>query len=310
MNNLETKVPLISIVIPTRNEPDICYCLEAALSLTYPNKEIIVVDDSTDDTPKRVMEYADQGVRLIHRERNKNGCCGARNLGVLNASGEIVVILNGDVCPKPDFLDRLIEHYRNGADYVVTHPVVSNQETAIGRYWDIEARLWDGKSTKEWSEAFSARREAWLAVGGIPGDFPLPFCRDFRIGFALHAHGFKKIIDENLVVPHIAPYDLSVFCQLRRARGRFVALDNFWVKKMGLSLILFRIVAKVTWYSASVFMIIPLLFDAIRLANFSARRHHDILPLAGLVFMDWFNRIIGEFQGWLALVRLKKKGIV
>lgn len=300
--------PLISVVIPTRNEADIRHCLEAALSQTYPRKEIIVVDDSTDDTPMVVLEYADRGVRLIHRERNDNGCCGARNRGVLETSGEIVLILNGDVCPMPDFLDRLLEHYRFGADYVLTHPVVLNQESVFGRYWDIEYRVWDGNDAKEWTEGFSARREAWLAVGGIPGDFPLPFCRDFRVGFALREHGYKKVVDETLVVPHIAPSRLGEFCRLRQTRGRFAALDNHYIEGMSLGYVFLRIIAKTMWYSARVLLIIPILLEGRRLAHFSARGSRDILPLAGLVILDWFYRIIGEFNGWLALVRLKNGG--
>jgi glycosyltransferase involved in cell wall biosynthesis len=122
-------MPLISIIIPTRNEPDIRYCLEAALSQEYLQKEIIVIDDSTDDTPNIVLEYAGRGVRLIHRDKNEDGCCGARNRGALEATGDFIVILNGDVTPRPDFIDRLLEHYRNGADYVLPLAVVSNQET-------------------------------------------------------------------------------------------------------------------------------------------------------------------------------------
>jgi glycosyltransferase involved in cell wall biosynthesis len=301
-----SNTPLISIIIPTRNEPDIRYCLEAALSQTYLQKEIIVVDDSTDDTPQIVMEYAERGARLIHRERNEDGCCGARNRGALEASGEIIVILNGDVTPKPDFLEQIVQHLYNGADYVLPKAVVSNQETVYARYADIEYRRWDGNNEKEWSEGFAARREAWLAVGGIPGHFPLRFCRDFRIGFALREYGFKKVIDETIILPHIAPSTMDVFCNIRRARGRFVALDNYWFKKMGLSHVLLRIIAKAIWCTLRVVLIIPILFEGRRLARFSARKKNDILPLAGLIFLDWYNRIIGEFQGWSALVCLKR----
>ena len=58
-----------SFVIPTRNEAeDIRRTLERCLAVDYPHKEILVVDDSTDETPRIVSEYADRGVRLIHRE--------------------------------------------------------------------------------------------------------------------------------------------------------------------------------------------------------------------------------------------------
>ena len=182
---------------------------------------------------------------------------------------------------------------------------MSNQETVFGRYWDIEYRRRDGDYTREWTEAFSARREAWLAVGGIPGDFTLPFCRDFRIGFALRDHGYKKVIDDTLVVPHIAPSRLSDFCRIRRARGRFVALDNHYFKGMGLSRVLIRTIVKAIWYSVRVLLVISIILEGRRWARFSVRGRRDILPMAALVILDWFNRIIGEFEGWFALVRLK-----
>src|SRR6185369_48454 len=94
---------LITIVIPTRNEAaDITDTLEACLALDDSAKEILVIDDSVDDTPDVVRLFADRGVRLFHRERNSNGCCGARNEGIRRATGEIVVLLNADARPAPD----------------------------------------------------------------------------------------------------------------------------------------------------------------------------------------------------------------
>jgi hypothetical protein len=145
-------------------------------------------------------------------------------------------------------------------------------------------------------------------VGGIPGVFPLPFCRDFRIGFALREHGYKKVIDEALIVPHIAPSKMSEFCRLRRDRGRFVALDNYYFKGMSLQYMLFRTVAKTMWYSLRVLLLIPVLFEARRLARFSIRRKRDIFPLTLLVILDWFNRVQGEYKGWIALVRTENRG--
>ena len=55
-----------SIVTPSYNEEkDIRETLEYFINLSYPNKEIIVVDDSTDRTPEIVKEFESQGVRLI-----------------------------------------------------------------------------------------------------------------------------------------------------------------------------------------------------------------------------------------------------
>lgn len=117
---------LISIIIPTRNEAnDIAATLERCLDLEYEPKEIVVIDDSTDKTPFIVATYASRGVRLVHRSTNSDGCCGARNLGMQEARGSIIVLLNADDRPGTDFLERLSRQYKNGADCLITRSVVS-----------------------------------------------------------------------------------------------------------------------------------------------------------------------------------------
>ena len=118
-----------SIIIPTYNEEaDIGETLNALTQLRHAEKEILIVDDSTDRTPAIVSSYADKGVKLI-RPNRRGGRCEARNLGILKASGEIIVILNADVRPRPDFLDRLTSHYESGYDYVLVASHVSNQDS-------------------------------------------------------------------------------------------------------------------------------------------------------------------------------------
>ena len=62
-----------SIITPSFNEEkDIRETLENFIGLSYPNKEILVVDDSTDQTAEIIKEYASRGVRLINGPRK--GC--------------------------------------------------------------------------------------------------------------------------------------------------------------------------------------------------------------------------------------------
>src|SRR6478609_8642752 len=106
-----------SIIIPSYNEgEDIRLSIESALAQTVKPLEILVVDDSADNTPAIIREYESRGVRLVPGERT--GCCGARNLGMRQAKGDVVVLLNGDVRLPEDFLERLQPHYDAGADYV------------------------------------------------------------------------------------------------------------------------------------------------------------------------------------------------
>ena len=124
-----------SIIIPTYNEEiDIAATLEALLGVDYADKEIIIVDDSNDRTPEIVRGYADRGVRLIHP--GGGGRCEARNIGIREAAGEVVVLLNADVRLPADFLQRVACHYQQGADYVLVAARVANRQDLFGRYVD------------------------------------------------------------------------------------------------------------------------------------------------------------------------------
>lgn len=80
-----------SIIIPTYNEEkDIGDTLEALIKLFYQDKEIIVIDDSTDSIPDIVLQYHNKGVCLI-RPNKTEGRCGARNIGIQLANGDIFI---------------------------------------------------------------------------------------------------------------------------------------------------------------------------------------------------------------------------
>ena len=211
---------LISIVIPTYNEEaDIAQTIEAVLALKYPDKEIIVVDDSTDRTPQIVAKYEGLGVRLIRRDNRRNGCCGARNLGMLEAKGEVLLLLNGDVVLAPDFLERIVPYYTEGADFVVVESKVLNQESLYARYVGAVADAqYAGQEWLTCSEGFSCRRSAAMAVGLIPGDYPIPFCRDWLFGTRLQEAGYRKRLAREVVAGHVAPETFGEYWRVRKAR--------------------------------------------------------------------------------------------
>src|SRR3989344_4934823 len=116
-----------SIIIPSYNEgDDIRLSIESALNQDYLEREILVIDDSHDNTPSIIQEYERMGVRLI--KGKQNGCCGARNFGIETAIGDIVVLLNADVVLPKDFLNRLAAHYHSGADYVLVESLTFNTD--------------------------------------------------------------------------------------------------------------------------------------------------------------------------------------
>ena len=88
-------LPRISVIIPLFNQKQ--YVEEAVKSIleqTYPNIEIIVVNDGSTDNPFPVLEEYKENIILINQE-NK-GLAGARNTGLKNCSGEYIQFLDAD----------------------------------------------------------------------------------------------------------------------------------------------------------------------------------------------------------------------
>jgi glycosyltransferase involved in cell wall biosynthesis len=101
---------MVSVAISAYNVAEfIGPCVESVLAQTYPDFEIIVVDDgSTDDTLGVVERYADSRVRTIRCETAHGGPSRARNLGVAAARGRFVMILDGDDYLAPRALEWIM----------------------------------------------------------------------------------------------------------------------------------------------------------------------------------------------------------
>jgi len=214
--------PLVSIIVPTFNEEkDIGKTMKALVNLTYLNKEIIVIDDvSRDATVKTVKEFCKKYnyIGLVQHNANK-GVGAARNTGLNVARGEIVIILNADTLLPSDFIEKILPHYKRGADYVLVSNPVANPDNIFARYIDTQYHyLYDGADWIEWTEGFSCCREAALSVGGFP-EIKGASGEDAVFGEKLRETGYKKVIDRSIVVTHIAPPTLKEFWEQRMGRG-------------------------------------------------------------------------------------------
>lgn len=100
----EMEWPRISVVVCVYDgEQTIRDCCEGLAELSYPDLEVIVVDDgSSDGTAQIVAEFP---FRLIRTENR--GLSAARNSGLEAATGEIVAYTDGDARPDPDWLRYL-----------------------------------------------------------------------------------------------------------------------------------------------------------------------------------------------------------
>jgi len=303
-NNLN---PTFSIVIPCKNEAeDIATTLESCIKIDYPYKEIIVVDDSTDNTPIIVASYADRGVRLIHRANNSNACCGARNLGMQEAKGDYIVLLNGDNRPNHDFLNRILEHYQDGADFVIVRSLVLNREQIWGRFTYSEGCLLAEKEKNIlWCEGFSCRKSAAKAVGYIPGDYPVPFCRDWMFGQALEKAGYKKITDLGISMEHLWPSTIKTYFRNQVHRGTHSSPSSHYFRHMSVRYLLLRETLKAGRTILKYLFIVPAIWRAVKISHFSPNHWRDIPALYWVGLVNDVATIIGNYKGWLRLVKVE-----
>ena len=102
-------MPSISVVIPAYNSQD---CIEDAIRSvivqTYPVKEIIVVDDGSDDaTADRIKKHMNDLSGLVRYVYQTNkGPASARNLGIISAIGEYIAFLDSDDQWLPDKIKK------------------------------------------------------------------------------------------------------------------------------------------------------------------------------------------------------------
>ena len=114
--------PLVSIVTVNYNHSETTMELIESLSnISYPNIEIIVVDNaSPSDNPKRILE---KYPRIILVESVLNyGFAGGNNLGIMKARGEYVLLLNNDTVVEPDFLESLVKKFQDHPDIGAISP--------------------------------------------------------------------------------------------------------------------------------------------------------------------------------------------
>ena len=296
---------LVSILIPTYNEAaDIRQTLKAAIAVRHSQKEILVVDDaSTDNTISIVKDYADQGVSLIALPKNR-GVAAARNIGLRHTQADIVIILNADVILPPDLIEKLLPIYEQGADFVVVEAQAINIENIFARYvqaaHDKDYKANPVQGNVDWSEGWSCRRAAALAIGGFPEELPGASGEDAIFVQRLIAQGYRRAYDDNIVVGHYVPPTLEEFGKQRRGRGRGAAYRRFGYEKIEPQLLpmLKSWLGMVMWVCS---VVLPLR-ETIRLLRYSPRRWNDLFGMYWAVIVDTIGQQAGYWQGYREIV--------
>ncbi len=107
----DSNFPLISIVILNFNQLKVtCEFLDSTKVLTYPNFEIIFVDNNSKENPTDHVKQNYPDIKLIVNERNL-GFTGGNNIGIAAANGDYIFVVNNDTEVTPNLLENLLEPF-------------------------------------------------------------------------------------------------------------------------------------------------------------------------------------------------------
>jgi serine acetyltransferase/GT2 family glycosyltransferase len=311
-------VPRVSVVLATYNRRSVLERLIAQLCRqTYPAEdfEVVVVDDGSKDPVAPYLRALATPFRLAVFEQQNRGAAAARHHGVMNARGELLVILDDDMQIPPNFLELHVGLHREGAATAV-----------FGRYRsdpDIDKmplfERWYADKWERWSTDYaggakpsgtslctgnvSLRRADYLNVGGF--DLSLDRSEDAELGLKLEEHGVQLIYSEDAYTLHgsdhtaVDTWMRRAFrygiCDLRIARmhPRLVHADpwRYWDSLPRVSLPL--LATAVALPSASKLLARAVMRGALAADELGAQR--PALKLCGLVFgMEYFRGMRDE----------------
>ena len=184
--NLPPSPPPVSIIVAARNEErNIAEALRSLLLLDYPDYELIVVDDRSDDgtgTILATLAASDPRLKVIHVAALPSGWLGKNHAlwtGAQQARGELLLFTDADIVMAPSVLTRAVTLLRRDRlDFLAVSPSMTMPTTFLQMFgsafivfFSIFARPWKARDPQSPRHigigAFNLlRAAAYRAVGG------------------------------------------------------------------------------------------------------------------------------------------------
>src|SRR3990167_8837422 len=190
-----SKNSLVSIIIVNWNGKNYLQkCLSSLNKITYYPTEIIVVDQNSSDGSQRLVKRKYPKIKLIENKEN-TGYVGGNNLGVSEAKGKYILILNNDIELEKNFLEPLVRAFEKESKLGVAQPKAVNLREkgkldGGGSFFTMTGFLYhkgymDKASKPEYNKRYPVysvkgaymmtRSELWNKLGGLDPDFFIYF---------------------------------------------------------------------------------------------------------------------------------------
>lgn len=203
----------VSIVIPNWNGSGLLSKHLPATVAARGISEVIVVDDASTDDSVELLHRRFSKVRVVEKDRHE-GFASTANVGVRQAVGEIVVLLNTDCEPEKNFLQKLVPHFEDPNVFAVG----CMDKSMEGRRVVLRGRgvaQWhrgffvhsrgevDAKDTAWVSGGSGAfRKSMWENLGGMDPLFNPFYWEDIDLSYRAHRAGYRLVFEKDSVVRH------------------------------------------------------------------------------------------------------------
>lgn len=168
--NRNAREPLISILLPARNEEkNLKKCVENLLKSSYRNYEIIIIAGGSDRTLNEAKKLSQVNPKITVIEQGNEGKSGALNNGLRIAKGEIIVLLDADSLVEQDWLDYLIAPIADGRASATSgnpYPYECNWVTSFHSMCSL-FRIFRGKKSLFGAATVAIKREVIEKIGGF-----------------------------------------------------------------------------------------------------------------------------------------------
>jgi GT2 family glycosyltransferase len=225
---------LVSIVVPTFNRrASLSRLLNALAAQTYPTGgfEVIVVDDGSTDGSVEMLQGLTTPYTLRIVQQAHGGPALARNRGVGEAHGQLIIFLDDDVVPAADLVATHVAAQAEHDNLVVIGPMLPPRHGRRPAWirWEeaklvaqYEAML-DGKYACTPRQFFTAnvslRRARFLQAGGFDSSFKR--AEDVELGFRLRDQGARFAFHGAAQVVHYPTRSFKAWCRTPYQYGRY-----------------------------------------------------------------------------------------
>lgn len=138
----------VSIVVPVYNvEKYLKRCVDSLIGQSYPNLEILLIDDGSKDNSLSICkeyELKDSRIRVFHKENEGLGL--TRNYGIERATGRYITFVDSDDYLTSDAVETMLEKATaTDADVVIANNYYKDEEQKV----TLPERLYSGTEIKE-----------------------------------------------------------------------------------------------------------------------------------------------------------------